>query len=110
MKNWDDKKILDYLMTSDYNDNLSPEQLKFLLQKFKYFYRIISSKSMSIEMEKKKFDYEVDLLNNTKNEEINQLKSSYSHLLNIYKIVTSRKLTLSERWAGKIKLQSNEII
>lgn len=110
MKNWDDKKILDYLMTSDYNDNLSPEELKFLLNKFKYFYRVISAKSMSIEMEKKKFDYEIDLVNTVKNEEINQLKSSYSDLLNIYRIVTSRKLTLSERWAGKIKLQSNEII
>ena len=110
MKNWDDGRILDYLMTSDFNENLSPEDFRILLVRFRNFYRIVSSRSMSIDIEKKRFDYEIELLTKTKNEEIQTLKSSYESLLNIYRIVTSRKLTLSERWNGKINLKPNEII
>jgi hypothetical protein len=110
MKNWDDERILEYLMTSEFEDNLSPEDLKFLLWKFRYFYRVISTRSNNIEMEKKRFDFEIETLKLSKNKEIEDQKKSYHHLLNIYNSITSRKLSLIERITGKIKLGPNENI
>ena len=110
MKNWDDERILEYLITSEFDDNLSPEDLRYLLFKFRYFYRIISSRSTSIEIEKKRFNFEIESLKQLKNEEIQIEKKSYDHLLNIYNSITSRKLSFMERWKGKIKLGPNESI
>lgn len=110
MKNWDDERLLEYLMTSDFDENLPPEDLKFLLLKFRYFYRIISSRSMSIDLEKKRFDFEIDTLKRENQEKIQVEKNSYDHLLNIYKSLVSRKLTFTERLKGKIRLKPNESI
>ena len=35
-----DEEILDFLMTSDFEDSYSPEELKYLLLKWRYFYRL----------------------------------------------------------------------
>lgn len=110
MKNLRDEEILDYLMTSDFNESLSPEELKNLLLKFRHFFRINFSRSNSIEMEKKRFHYEIEQLEIKKQEEINNLSDSNNKLLDIYNSITSRKLTLSERLFGKIKPKSNEKI
>jgi hypothetical protein len=110
MKNLNNEEIIDYLMTSDFNESLSPEELKNLLLKFRYFYRINLSRSNSIEMEKKRFDYEIEELKLKKQEEINNLSDSNSKLLSIYNSITSRKLTFKERLFGKIKPKSNEKI
>jgi hypothetical protein len=110
MKNLNEEEILDYLMTSDFSESLSPDELKNLLLKFRHFYRINFSRSNSIEMEKKRFDYEIEQLKIEKQSEINNLSDSNTQLLNIYKSITSRKLTFLERLLGKIKPKSNEII
>lgn len=44
ISNLTDGDILDFLMLSDF-DNLNPEELRFLLLKFRYFYRITSSRN-----------------------------------------------------------------
>ncbi len=36
-----DDEILEYLMTSDFIENYRPEEYKFLLHKFRYFYRLL---------------------------------------------------------------------
>ena len=35
-----DEEILDLLMTSEFENNLSPVEFKFLLKKWRYFYRL----------------------------------------------------------------------
>ena len=62
MVNQSDEDILDFLMTSDFNDDLSPEQFRFLLIKFRQFYRISANRYNDIEMERKKFNYDLELL------------------------------------------------
>jgi hypothetical protein len=110
MKNWDDERLLDYLMTSDFDDNLSPEDLRFLLLKFRNFFRIVSSRITTNELERKRFEFDIEHLKQQKNEEIEHQKNSYDNLLNIYNSIITRKLTLSERFQGKIKLKPNESI
>jgi hypothetical protein len=110
MKNWNDDKFLEYLMTSDFDDNLSPEDYKLLLQKFRHFFRIITGRSTSIEMEKKKFDYEIDLLKTKNLQDISNLEQEKNHILGVYNNLLQRKLTISERLLGKIKPKPNEIL
>jgi hypothetical protein len=110
MKNWTDDKFLEYLMTSDFDDNLSPEDYKLLLQKFRKFYRITAGRSTNIEMEKKKFDYEIDLLKTKNLQDISNLEQEKNHILGVYNNLLQRKLTVSERIIGKVKPKPNEIL
>jgi len=110
MRNWSEEKLLNYLMTSDFNENMSPEDMKFLLSKFRYFYRIVSGKSMSIEIEKKRFDFEIEHLKTTKDTEIQNISNINHDVTSKYKNLTSRKLTFLERFFGKIRLKPNEIL
>ena len=110
MRNWDDERLLEYLMTSEFDDNINPEDLRFLLLKFRNFFRIVSSRITSNELERKRFEFDIQNLEHRKNQEIEILKKSNNDLLNIYNSIISRKLTLSERLTGKIKLRPNESI
>jgi hypothetical protein len=97
-----DEEILDLLMTSEFENNLSPTEFKFLLKKWRYFYRLQNG---VLERTKDDLMYKIDTLKNevdsfkkqnylvmvdctNKEEEILQLKN--------------RKLTFKERWTGKI--------
>jgi hypothetical protein len=110
MKNWTDEEILNFLMTSDFDENHSREELKSFLIKFRYYFRILSNKNNDIEFQKKQFHYEIDLLKTEKNNEIEKLTNLNSTILNIYNTVINRKLTWKERFQGKIKPNTNEII
>lgn len=103
MNDLTDKDILDFLMTSDFNENLTPEESRFLLFKFRYFYRLNHSKSeglnnVIIDLEEKLKTTE-DKLKITQfdlQSEIVKLKEEYNKLIN-------KKLTWKERLTGKIK-------
>jgi Ser-tRNA(Ala) deacylase AlaX len=110
MKNWTEDKFLDYLLTSDFEDSLSPEDLKLLLLKFRYFYRIVSTRSNNIDIEKKRFDFEIEQLKLQREQDVNNLTNQKENLTNIYKSITTRKLSFVERLLGKIKPKPNEII
>jgi hypothetical protein len=40
-----DDEILEFLMTSDFEGDYSPTELKYLLTKWRYFYRILNGRS-----------------------------------------------------------------
>lgn len=97
-----EEQILDYLMTSEFDEGLTPEEYKFLLQKFRNFYRVVSCsitlyqdrmQSAINESEKIKSDYEIKVMefNNEKSELINKLDK-----------ILNKKLTFKERLLGKI--------
>lgn len=44
IKELNDSDILDFLMTSEFEDNYSPDELKYLLTKWRYFYRLSHGK------------------------------------------------------------------
>ncbi len=58
-----DTDILNYLMISEFNEGLSPDEFKFLLYKFRYFYRMSYGKneSLKIEVDKLKMDLESNI-------------------------------------------------
>jgi len=99
-----DEQILEYLMTSDFIENYSPEEYKFLLSKFKYFYRILHGRYT---LEKGQKDFQIEELNKViesmkKLIEQEQIKSAQLQD-KIDLSAKERKLTWKERWDGKIK-------
>lgn len=97
-----DEEILDFLMTSDFEQEYKPEELKYLLVKWRYFYRVLNGK---FELQKTNSDYEIEHLQ----EEIKRLKTQIEENQSIIaenenKInsLENRKLTFKERLSGKI--------
>ncbi len=97
-----DEEILDFLMTSEFESEYKSEELKYLLHKWRYFYRVLHGK---LDLVKTDREFEVSSLN----EEIKRLKTQITELnlemrekeveiLNL----ESRKLSLRERISGKI--------
>ncbi len=97
-----DDELLNYLITSDFIESFSPEEYKFLLVKFRYFYRLQNGR-----LERNKYDAEG--LEN----DIKAAKEKYDALDKYYKVELSdlkykvalfrnKKLTIWERITGKI--------
>lgn len=97
-------EILEYLMTSDFNENLNKDELKALLVKFREFYRYMYSlkdnKVIDRDYQIKKLKEEIE----SKNNEIIKLNFKNSDLENKRNLLKNRKLTLLERLKGKLDL------
>ena len=97
-----DEEILDFLMTSDFEDSYSPEELKYLLLKWRYFYRLFNGRSdrykSDSEFTIEQLNEQIMSLNNNKiMVEINLAQSE-----DIINSMKNRKLTWKERFSGKI--------
>ena len=97
-----DKSILDYLMTSDFEEGLTPTEFKFLLSKFRSYYRNTNSINSRIMQD-------IDSLNNDKKdillkkEELEKkLNSDIQILKNEINFIKNKKLSFKERWFGKL--------
>jgi hypothetical protein len=103
-----DDEILDFLMTSELEDDYKPEELKYLLIKFRYFYRIIYSNRELVKNEK---DGEISNLKSeikSLNTNIGDLMSSSDKKDLLIQNLKNRKLSLKERISGKIITTDNE--
>ncbi len=101
-----DEEILEFLMTSEFETDFSPDELKYLLVKFRYFYRLIHGK---YEMSSKNNEsisslYEEKI--SIKTEEINKLLAQIQLMRDEVDSIKNRKLTLKERISGKINLNN----
>lgn len=104
-----DEELLDYLMTSDFEDEMKPADMKFIINKWRYFYRILHGRYNVIksesEVQNSKFENEIKLKNNQLNE---ALKKS-ANIENILDSMKTRKLTLKERLKGKININYDNL-
>lgn len=97
-----DDEILEFLMTSDFEEDYKPSELKYLLVKFRYFYRILYSRNQNSQDDSefivKKMNDELEILKlQIFNEQIENANKQ-----NIIDSLKKRKLTLKERITGKI--------
>jgi hypothetical protein len=103
-----DKEILDFLMTSEFEGDWSPMELKFLLVKWRYFYRSIYSigdrEKVYLEGEIKKLNEQCEYSAMLKN----NFEIAIANRDNTISQIKNRQLTFKERWAGKIILKENE--
>ena len=103
-----DDEILEFLMTSDFEDDYSPTELKYLLIKWRYFYRLQHGNHNRIST-----DYEGKVQNLS--DEVSRLKFERDSLLlktsndkNTIVSLKNRKLTFKERLTGKIITKDDE--
>ncbi len=104
-----DDEILNFLMTSDFEGDFKPEELKYLLLKWRSFYRILHGRSERV---KENFESELkiqkDLLEVEKVKFTNAL-IKIADKENLINSMKNRKLTLKERISGKIITQDENI-
>jgi SMC interacting uncharacterized protein involved in chromosome segregation len=103
-----DDEILDFLMTSEFEDDYSPSELKYLLVKWRYFYRLLYG---NLERNKLKFDSDTkELKEEVENNkiQISNLKSEISSKENTIGSLKNRRLSLKERLTGKIIVNEDE--
>lgn len=97
-----DEEILDFLMSSDFDEDYKPEELKYLILKFRYFYRLLYTKSKNSTDDSKfvvsKLTEEIDMLK----KEIFDLQKSCADKQNEIDLLRNRKLSIKERITGKI--------
>lgn len=103
-----DNEIFDFLMTSDLTDDYSPSELKYLIIKWRYFYRILHSNTERdiLDLQGKVKDIEEKLVG--KDNEIIQTQIKVADKENLINQMKSRKLTWKERIKGKIILKEDE--
>ena len=103
-----DDEILEFLMTSDFEGDYSPTELKYLLTKWRYFYRILNGRS---DRDVQNLEGDVQTLESqirSKDLQIGNLKNEIINKDDIITTMKNRNLTFKERWSGKIILNKNE--
>lgn len=103
-----DEEILDLLMTSEFENDFSPVELKFLLKKWRYFYRLQSGR---LERIKEDLTYSIERMKGDLDDSKNQ---NHAIMVDCAKKqeqidqMKNRKLTFKERWTGKIITKEDE--
>lgn len=103
-----DEEILDFLMNSDFDGDFKPEEFRYLLHKWKYFYRILNGR---YELAKVNHEGEIRQLIADKETLVKSLFDSQvesAQKEDIIGSMKSRKLTWNERLKGKIILDENK--
>lgn len=103
-----DDEILDFLMTSDFEDDYSPTELKYLLTKWRYFYRLLHGQS---ENKSTRLESEIqNLKDSVEQSKIDAIKyqNQIANKQNIIDSLKNRELTWKERFSGKIITKENE--
>ncbi len=104
-----EEDILNYLMISEFNEGLTPDEFKFLLYKFRYNYRLLYSRIESIKVEREKLQTDLLECKEINKNKIENLNSEKEKLENKNKKILERRLSWKERIKGKIILKENEI-
>jgi len=103
IKNLDKEELLDYLMTSDFNEPFKDSEYVYLLEKWRYYYRLIYSKSMvkndGKDQKIKNLEENIEDLKR----EIHRHKVEKATIANEFDSFKNKKLTWIERLTGKIK-------
>jgi hypothetical protein len=97
----EDDKILEFLMTSDLDENFKTEEYKYLILKFRSFYKMLYGKhslyKTNTEIQIRNLTADVDKLN----KEIVKTQIERADSENKLEQATlPRKLTWKERWSG----------
>jgi predicted metal-dependent peptidase len=102
-----DNEILDFLMTSEFEEDYKPEELKYLLYKFRYFHRLLHSKYDLVKHNSESESKKLTELSNGKDTKINQMLIEIANLQNQISSLKGRRLSMRERISGKI-IYNNE--
>lgn len=100
-----EQDILEYLMTSDFNEGLTNDESKFLLLKYRNFYRVAHSKNENLKMV---IDELTNKLESTETK-LREIENNNLSLLDDIDKEKNRELSWKERISGNKKsIKKNE--
>lgn len=105
-----DDEILEYLMTSDLNENLRTQDYKYLIFKFRYFYKSLYGNFQNYKIEKEAFMKDLQSISDNLSKEKYNLQVENADLKNQIDLNSKPvKLSWKERFTGKMypKKQNN---
>lgn len=100
-----DDELLNFLMTSDFSDEYSPEELKYLLLKWRYFYRLLNGKNEQLNYLISDMEKEQETIKNNCANQLDSNKKELEQLRHRIFNLKNKKLSLSERITGKIDIK-----
>lgn len=101
-----DDEILEYLMTSDLNENLRTQDYKYLIFKFRLFYKSLYGNFQNYKVEKESLIKDLESISDNLSKEKYNLQVENADLKNQIDLNNKpRKLTWSERISGKIEIK-----
>ena len=103
-----DDEILDLLMTSEFDGDLSPKELKYLLYKYRYFYRLLHGRLERIKTDNEGVIEDLNIKIGSLNNSVTNLQIENANKENTIHGLENRKLTWKERWTGKIITNKDE--
>ena len=105
IKKLDDEELLDYLMTSEHDDNINPDDFRYLLLKWRYYYRLLQGRNTMLNSEylSHKDKYESNINNYEYN--IKKIKKELNNYKMLIDSLENRNLSWKERLLGKIKIK-----
>ena len=103
-----DEEIMDFLMTSEFEDDYKPEELKYLLLKFRNFYRTLHGRHELVKSDSEFSIKKMEEESESKDNEILRLKSQIANKEDIIHSLKNRKLTFKERFSGKIIMKDED--
>ena len=101
-----EEDLFQYLMNSDFHETYSPDEYRFLLNKWRYYYRMIHGQHSRLkdDLDMKLADVEKEKTECKKI--VNESTQMVNDIKNKYNTLVSRDLTIKERFLGKIKKES----
>ena len=97
-----ENEILDYLMTSEFEEGLTPDEFKFLLLKFRNFYRVAACSISSHKERMEKAISDSAEIKSSSEFKILEIENQKIEIENKLNTVLNKKLTWKERFNGKI--------
>lgn len=103
-----DEEILELLMTSEFSGELAPKELKYLLHKYRYFYRMLYGRLERVKTDNEGIIEDLNLKIEHLNNSITGLQVENANKENTIHGLENRKLTWRERFTGKIITNKDE--
>ena len=103
-----DEEILELLMTSEFESDLSPKEFKYLLLKYRYFYRILHGRLERIKTDNEGVIEDLNIKIGSLNNSVTNLQIENANKENTIHGLENRKLTWKERFKGEIINYKNE--
>src|ERR1035438_4914472 len=93
-----EKEILDYLMSSDFNEGLTPDEFKLLLIKFRNFYRVLYSKCENFKEDSDFKSKKIQEIVDDHIKKIDQLSTEKANIENQLHFTQNKNLSWKERF------------
>lgn len=97
-----DEDVLNFLMTSEFEGDYSPEELKYLLVKWRYFFRLFQGRNEQTKMSLEDTILKIEEQLEIKKKSEFDLQVTLAKKEDLISSIKNRDLSWKERWSGKI--------